>query len=91
MQQRSRQYLLAGELMRAVDWSKNATQLKTISFVFITFCSPVTADTEAYGTQMGIPRNDRPNYGVPEGAPAICHEKARNEDAVRSMAGSTVE
>lgn len=32
-----------------------------------------------------------PLYGVPAGAPAICHEKARNEDAVRSMAGSTVE
>jgi hypothetical protein len=55
MQQRSRQYLLAGDLIRAVDWSKNVTQLKTISFVFITFCSPVTADTEACGTQMGIP------------------------------------
>src|SRR6478736_2419684 len=30
-------------------------------------------------------------YGVPAGAPAICHENARNDDAVRSMAGSTVE
>jgi hypothetical protein len=29
--------------------------------------------------------------GVPDGAPAITHESARNEDAVRSMAGSTVE
>jgi hypothetical protein len=67
--------------MRVVDWSENATQLKTISFVFITFCGPVIADAEACG----------PNYGVPEGAPAICHEKARNEDAVRSIAGSTVE
>jgi hypothetical protein len=31
------------------------------------------------------------SYGVPLGAPAICHEKARNDDAVRSIAGSTVE
>ena len=30
-------------------------------------------------------------YGVPEGAPAICQENARNEEAVKSMAGSTVE
>src|SRR5437660_7012260 len=30
-------------------------------------------------------------YGVPAGDPAICHENAKNEDAVRSMAGSTVE
>jgi hypothetical protein len=37
MQQRSRQYLLAGDLIRVIDWSENATQLKTISFVFITF------------------------------------------------------
>jgi predicted component of type VI protein secretion system len=31
------------------------------------------------------------NYGVPEGAPAICHENAKKEDAVKSIAGSTVE
>ena len=31
------------------------------------------------------------SYGVPLGPPAICHEKARNDDAVRSIAGSTVE
>jgi hypothetical protein len=60
--------------MRAVDWSENATQLKTISFVFITFCGTVIADTEVCGT----------NYGVPEGAPVICPEKVRNEDAVKS-------
>jgi hypothetical protein len=30
-------------------------------------------------------------YGVPEGIPAICHENARNDDAVKSIAGSTVE
>ena len=30
-------------------------------------------------------------YGVPDGAPAICHENARNDEAVRSIAGSTVE
>src|SRR6476646_9522956 len=29
--------------------------------------------------------------GVPDGAPAIFHEKARNELAVKSIAGSTVE
>ena len=29
--------------------------------------------------------------GVPEGPPAITHENARNEEAVRSIAGSTVE
>jgi hypothetical protein len=29
-------------------------------------------------------------YGVPEGAPAICQENARKEDAVKSIAGSTV-
>jgi hypothetical protein len=31
------------------------------------------------------------SQGVPEGAPAICHENARKEDAVKSIAGSTVE
>jgi len=31
------------------------------------------------------------SYGVPEGAPAICQENARNEEAVKSIAGSTVE
>src|SRR5438128_11538877 len=30
-------------------------------------------------------------YGVPDGAPAICQAKASGEDAVKSMAGSTVE
>ena len=30
-------------------------------------------------------------YGVPDGAPAICQENAMNEEAVKSMAGSTVE
>jgi hypothetical protein len=30
-------------------------------------------------------------YGVPDGAPAISHENPRNDDAVRSIAGSTVE
>jgi len=29
-------------------------------------------------------------YGVPDGAPATCHEKATGEDALRSVAGSTV-
>jgi len=62
MQQRSRQYLLAGGLMRPVDWSKNATQLKTISFVFIMFCSPVTADTEACETQMEIPPKQQAEF-----------------------------
>ena len=37
------------------------------------------------------PAVDKAFYGVPEGAPAICQENARNEDAVKSMAGSTVE
>src|SRR5947199_5518307 len=36
-------------------------------------------------------RHSNPDYGVPLGAPAICQEKARNDDAVRSIAGSTVE
>src|SRR5438270_2195969 len=36
-------------------------------------------------------RDQREYYGVPDGAPAICHEKAKNDDAVKSMAGSTVE
>jgi hypothetical protein len=31
------------------------------------------------------------DYGVPDGAPAMSHENARNEDEVRSIAGSTVE
>ena len=31
------------------------------------------------------------SYGVPDGAPAICQENARNEEAVKSIAGSTVE
>src|SRR5712691_644837 len=31
------------------------------------------------------------HYGVPDGAPAICQAKASGEDAVKSMAGSTVE
>jgi len=31
------------------------------------------------------------NYGVPDGDPATCHAKPRNDDAVKSMAGSTVE
>jgi hypothetical protein len=31
------------------------------------------------------------DYGVPEGAPAICHENAKKDDAVKSIAGSTVE
>lgn len=30
-------------------------------------------------------------YGVPVGAPAICQENARKDEAVRSIAGSTVE
>jgi hypothetical protein len=30
------------------------------------------------------------SYGVPVGAPAICHANARKDDAVRSIAGSTV-
>jgi len=38
------------------------------------------------GTGMGDGR-----YGVPEGAPAICHANAKGEDAVKSIAGSTVE
>src|SRR5258708_28180667 len=36
-------------------------------------------------------RSTQARYGVPEGAPAISHENPRNDDAVRSMAGSTVE
>ena len=39
----------------------------------------------------GLKELAKNNYGVPEGAPAICHENARNEDAVKSIAGSTVE
>lgn len=31
------------------------------------------------------------SYGVPEGAPATTHENASGDEAVRSMAGSTVE
>jgi molybdopterin converting factor small subunit len=31
------------------------------------------------------------NYGVPAGLPAMVQENARKDDAVRSMAGSTVE
>ncbi len=31
------------------------------------------------------------SYGVPDGVPAISHENPRNDDAVRSIAGSTVE
>jgi hypothetical protein len=31
------------------------------------------------------------DYGVPEGAPAICHENAKKDDAVKSIAGSAVE
>ena len=30
-------------------------------------------------------------YGVPEGAPATCQAKARNDEADKSIAGSTVE
>jgi hypothetical protein len=30
-------------------------------------------------------------YGVPEGAPAICHANASGDEAVKSIAGSTVE
>ena len=29
--------------------------------------------------------------GIPDGTPAICQANARNEEAVKSMAGSTVE
>src|SRR5690349_15854932 len=45
----------------------------------------------------GRPPNSRQDagttrhYGVPDGAPAICQAKASGEDAVKSMAGSTVE
>ena len=31
------------------------------------------------------------NYGVPDGDPATCHAKPRNDEAVKSIAGSTVE
>jgi hypothetical protein len=42
------------------------------------------------GTRMSTP--SRVAYqGVPEGPRAITHENARNEEAVRSIAGSTVE
>jgi hypothetical protein len=43
---------------------------------------------------LGVESHERSRqglYGVPDGAPAISHENPRNEDAVRSMAGSTVE
>ena len=30
-------------------------------------------------------------YGVPEGVPATCQANPKNDDAVKSMAGSTVE
>lgn len=47
-----------------------------------------TADEAFLGFAVSVRRCD---YGVPDGAPAITHENARNEEAVKSMAGSTVE
>ena len=50
---------------------------------------------DAEGTKFYMPEPRDPLahlfHGVPDGAPAICHENARNEEAVRSIAGSTVE
>jgi len=47
---------------------------------------PPANRTGRVGSLVGVFR-----YGVPDGAPAICHENAKNDEAVRSIAGSTVE
>ena len=50
--------------------------------------------TQTAGADAEDPRGLQPSvvsYGVPDGAPAICQANASGDEAVRSIAGSTVE
>lgn len=71
-----------------VRWLRSQKQRKQSRFLGFrrggSLIRPCGSKIRAY-----VSRGD--SYGVPDGAPATCQEKARNEDAVRSIAGSTVE
>ena len=59
--------------------------------VEIRICDGQTIVNSKSGGFTLPPSADAVIYGVPDGAPANCHANASGDDAVRSIAGSTVE